>query len=74
MRRRTAAIAVIDSKTLDIEHIYVNMTLKAAMRQFVADIKMNVDTAYDDIRDELADALERYQFVEVVNVTIGRKY
>ena len=74
MSRRAAAIAVIDGKNLEIEHIYVNMTLKAAMRQFVADIKMNIDTSYDDMRDELADALERFQFVEVHNVTIGRRY
>lgn len=73
MPRRAAAIVVIDGNTLDIEHIYVNMTLKAAMRQFVSDIRVNVDTSYDDMRDELADAINRYQFVEVTNVTIGRR-
>lgn len=73
MSRRAAAIVVIDGKNLEIEHIYVNMTLKSAMRQFVAGIKMNIDTSYDDMRGELADALERYQFVEVSNVTIGRR-
>lgn len=72
MRRRVAAVVVIDSKTLDIEHVYVHMTMKEAMRQFMADIRMNADTAYDDIRNELADALDRYQFVEVTHVTIGR--
>jgi len=72
MPRRAAAIVVIDGNTLDIEHIYVNMTLRAAMRQFMADIRVNIDTSYDDMRDELADALNRYQFVEVTHVTIGR--
>lgn len=72
MPRRAAAIVVIDGNTLDIEHIYVNMTLRAAMRQFVAGIRMNIDTSYDDMRDELADALNRFQFVEVTHVTIGR--
>ena len=73
MRRRVGAIAVVDTKTLDIEHVYVNMTMRTAMRQFMADIRVNADTAYDDIRDEVADALDRYQFVEVTNVTIGRR-
>jgi len=71
--RRAAAIVVIDGKNLEIEHIYVNMTLKAAMRLFVSDIKMNIDTSYDDMRDELADALNRFQFVEISNVTFGRR-
>ena len=73
MRRRVGAIAVVDTKTLDIEHVYVNMTMRTAMRQFMADIKVNADTAYDDMRDEVADALDRYQFVEVTNVTIARR-
>jgi len=73
MSRRAAAIVVIDGNTLDIEHIYVNMTLKAAVRQFMAGIRMNIDTSYDDMRDELADALNRYQFIEVSHVTVGRQ-
>lgn len=72
-RKRVGAIVVMDTKTLEIEHIYVHMTMRSAMREFVGSLRANIDIAYDDMREELADALERYQFIEVSNVTIGRR-
>ena len=71
-QRRAGAIVVMDGKTLDIEHVYVNMTMHAAMHAFMGELQVNIDSAYSDMRDELADALERYQFIEVKNVSYGR--
>lgn len=70
--QRSKAIVVIDTKTLGIEHVYVHMTMKAAMREFVGSLKTNIDSSYSDMRDELEDALDRYHFVPVGRVTIGR--
>lgn len=71
-RKRAAAIVVTDMKTLEIEHVYVRMSMRAAMREFMMSLRSNVDMAYDDMRDEIADALDRYQFTEVERVTIRR--
>jgi len=72
-RKRAQAIVVVDTKTLEIEHVYVHMTMRAAVREFIGSLRANIDISYDDMRDELADALERYQFTEVNRVTIGRR-
>lgn len=71
-RKRVGAIVVTDMKTLEIEHVYVRMSMRAAMREFMMSLRSNVDMSYDDMRDEVADALDRYQFTEVDRVTIRR--
>ena len=52
--------------------MYVRMSMRAAMREFMMSLRSNVDMAYDDMRDEVANALDRYQFTEVDRVTIRR--
>lgn len=71
-RKRVGAIVVTDMKTLEIEHVYVRMSMRAAMKEFLRSLRPNLDASYDDMRDEFADALDRYQFTEVENVTIRR--
>lgn len=73
-RRRSNAIVVMDTKSLDVVHVYVRMSLRAAMIDFVGRIRANVDQRYSDMKDELSDALERYTFESVQDVTIGRRY
>jgi len=71
-RRRYGAVVVTDMKTLEIEHVYVRMSMRAAMKEFLRSLRPNLDVSYDDMRDEFADALDRYQFTEVDRVTIRR--
>jgi len=69
---RTRAVIVFDGRTFDVIHVYVNCSLKRAAQQFLQSIRKNVDTSYSDMREELTDMLDRYQFVETSQVTIGR--
>lgn len=73
-RRRSNAIVVMDTKSLDVVHVYVRMSLRAAMIDFVGRIRANADLRYSDMKEELTDALERYTFEQVQDVTIGRRY
>ena len=75
MRRkqhRNHAIVILDGRTFDIVHIYVNCSKGEAVRYFLRDIRGNVDPSYSDMRDELADALDRYQFIETSHITVRR--
>jgi len=42
------------------------------MHAFMADLRHGLDPAYSDTRAQLEDALQRYQFIETHDVTIGR--
>jgi len=70
--RQTVATVVIDGKTLDIVHVYVNCSMKVAVHAFVQDLRGDLDTSYSDTKDILTDALDRYQFVETHQVTVRR--
>ena len=69
---RTMATVVIDGKTMDIVHVYVNCHMNHAVHLFLMDLKGGLDPAYSDTRSILADALQRYQFTETHNVTVRR--
>lgn len=71
-RRKHHAIVVLDGRTFDIVHIYVNCSRSEAVRYFLATIRGNIEPGYSDMRDELADALDRYQFIETPRITIRR--
>lgn len=42
------------------------------MHAFVATLRRDMDPAYSDTRELLQDALQRYQFIETHDVSIGR--
>jgi len=71
-RRRNHAIVVMDGRTFNIEQIYVNCSRGEAVRYFLQSIKGSIDPAYSDMRDELEDVLDRYQFIETSRITIRR--
>lgn len=71
-RRGAVATVVVDGNTLNIVHVYVQCTLRPAMHAFMADLRHGLDPAYSDTRAQLEDALQRYQFIETHDVTIGR--
>jgi len=68
----TMATVVVDAKTMDIVHVYVNCHIKHAAHLFLLGVKSSFDPAYSDTRKELADMLQRYQFTETHNVTVRR--
>ena len=68
----TVATIVVDGNTLNIVHVYVRCTMRQAMQAFVATLRSDFDPAYSDTRELLADAMNRYQFIETHNVSIGR--
>lgn len=72
-RRKYGAIVVMDTKTLDIECVYLRMTLRDAMLHFMRVIRQQVDPAYSDTKDIVQDALHRYQFIGVDDVIGGRR-
>ena len=72
-RSRTRAVVVIDGNALNIEHVYVNCSLREAMHMFMQTLRSSIDISYDDLRDELKDALNRYQFIETTDVSIRRQ-
>lgn len=68
----TVATIVVDGNTLNVVHVYVNCSLRQAMHAFMATLQREFDPQYSDTRDEMKDALNRYQFIETHNVSIGR--
>lgn len=68
----TVATIVVDGNTLNIVHVYVRCTMRQAMHAFMATLQRDFDPQYSDTRDEMKDALNRYQFIETHNVSIGR--
>lgn len=72
-RRKYGAIVVMDTQTLDIERVYVRMSLREAMQHFVRSLRGQLDPSYSDARDIAQEALTRYQFVGVDDVIGGRR-
>jgi len=72
-RTRTRAIIIVDGNTLDIVHVYVNHTMREAVQAFLQQIGTQVDFAYSDMKDEVKDMLDRYQFIETSQISIGRR-
>lgn len=68
----TVATIVVDGNTLNVVHVYVNCTLRQAMHAFVATLQQDFDPIYSDTQALMKDALNRYQFIETHNVSIGR--
>lgn len=73
-QRSSGAVAtiVVDGNTLNIVHVYVHCRLRQAMHAFVATLRADFDPAYSDTRELLADAMNRYQFIETHHVSIRR--
>lgn len=72
-RRKYGAIVVMDTKTLDIECVYVRMTLRDAMLHFMQVLRQQLDPAYSDTKDVAKDVINRYQFIGVDDVIGGRR-
>ena len=68
----TVATVVVDGNTLNVVHVYVNCTLRQAMHLFMASLTETYDPSYSDTKDEMKEALQRYQFVETSDVSIRR--
>jgi len=58
------AIIVLDMKTFSVEHVYIGCSMKEAMHAFIKRLKSSIDMSYSDMRDEVADAMQRYHFVD----------
>ena len=58
------AVVVLDMKMMTVEHVYVGCSLKEATVAFMKSLQSSADMAYSDMRDEVADALQRYHFVD----------
>ncbi len=71
-RRKYGAIVVMDTQTLDIEQVYVRMSMRDAMQHFLRVLRQQLDPAYSDTKDIVQDAVNRYQFIGVDNVVIRR--
>ena len=71
-RRKYGAIVVMDTQTLDIECVYVRMSMRDAMQHFLRVLRQQLDPAYSDTKDIVQDAVNRYQFIGVDNVVIRR--
>lgn len=71
-RRKYGAIVVMDTQTLDIEQVYVRMSMRDAMQHFLRVLRQQLDPAYSDTKDIVQDAINRYQFIGVDNVVIRR--
>ncbi len=72
-RRKYGAIVVMDTQTLDIECVYLRMTLRDAMLHFMRLLRSRLDPAYSDSSAIAHDALNRYQFIGVDDVIGGRR-
>ena len=72
-RHKSRAIVVIDGNTFNVVHVYVHCSMRDAARQFLQSVSRDLDPAYSDMRDEAKDMLDRYQFIETSQVTIGRR-
>ena len=71
-RRKYGAIVVMDTQTLDIEQVYVRMSMRDAMQHFLRVLRQQLDPAYSDTKDIVQDAINRYQFIGVDDVIIRR--
>jgi hypothetical protein len=58
------AVVVLDMKTFTVEHVYIGCSRKEAATAFIKSLQSSVDVSYSDMRDEVADALQRYHFVD----------
>ena len=72
-RRKYGAIVVMDTQTLDIEQVYVRMSMRDAMQHFLRTLRQQLDPAYSDTKDIVQDAVNRYQFIGVDDVIGGRR-
>ena len=72
-RRKYGAIVVMDTQTLDIEQVYVRMSMRDAMQHFLRVLRQQLDPAYSDTKDIVQDAVNRYQFIGVDDVIGGRR-
>ena len=61
-RKRSQAVVVIDSHTMDIEQIYVGYSMRESVNFFLKDLVKNVDPKYSDSKAILKSALRRYTF------------
>ena len=71
-RHKYGAIVVMDTQTLDIERVYVRMSMREALQHFMRILRQQLDPAYSDTKDIVQDAINRYQFIGVDNVVIRR--
>lgn len=70
--RKYGAIVVMDTQTLDVERVYVRMTMRDALQHFMRVLRQQLDPAYSDTKDIVQDAVNRYQFIGVDDVIIRR--
>ena len=70
--KKCKGIVVIDTKTLEVEAVYVRMSLRTAMIHFVRTLSPTIDPMYSDAERNVHDAMDRYQFVTTEHVMIGR--
>ena len=71
-RHKYGAIVVMDTQTLDIERVYVRMSMREALQHFMRILRQQLDPAYSDTKDIVQDAINRYQFIGVDDVIIRR--
>lgn len=71
--RKYGAIVVMDTQTLDVERVYVRMTMRDALQHFMRVLRQQLDPAYSDTKDIVQDAVNRYQFIGVDDVVGGRR-
>lgn len=72
-RRKYGAIVVMDTQTLDIERVYIRMSMREALQHFMRVLRQELDPAYSDTKDIITDAVNRYQFIGVDDVIGGRR-
>ncbi len=61
-RKRSQAIVVMDSKTWEVEQIYVGYSMREAVNLFMKDLMKEIRGEYSDAREILKDAMQRYTF------------
>lgn len=66
------ATIVVDGNSLNVVHVYVHCNMRQAMHAFMATLQQDLDPSYSDTRELIAEALNRYQFIETSHVSIGR--
>lgn len=73
-RKRSQAVVVIDSRTMDIEQIYVGYSLHEAVQFFMKDLLVELDGRYDDSKTVMKEAMRRYTFsvIEPKRVSVRR--
>ena len=62
--RAIRVIVVMDTKLMEIEHVFIGCSMKEAMHAFMRTLQLGANMAYSDMKKELADALQRYQLIE----------